>query len=98
MTAKATVACRRNLRMIATHHSEEIQPTTRTANVRCNIRSRRLAAGDLLSRPCDPRARSTLREVLAEAVGGGTADHGIALGRRSGVVRRRALFAVQRYS
>src|SRR5260370_22900342 len=71
---------------------------TRTANVRGYIPFRRLAAGDILSRPGDTRARSAVREILAETVGGGTADHGIALGRRSGLVRRRALSVVQRYS
>src|SRR4051794_34096196 len=68
--------------------------TTRRANVRGKI-PRRLAAGDLLPRSGDPCTRSALRKILAEAVGGGAADHRTALGRRPGVVRRRALFIVQ---
>ena len=72
--------------------------TTRTANVRRSIALSRLAPGDLLSRSGHPCPRSALREILAEAFGGGAADHRPALGRRAGVVRRRALSAVQRHS
>src|ERR1700722_10882163 len=62
------------------------QTATRTANVRDSAPCR-LAAGDLLSRSRDPCARSQVREILAETVRRGTADDGIALGRRPGVVR-----------
>src|SRR4030095_6151503 len=71
--------------------------TTRTANVRCIVLCGRVAASDPLSRSRDPRTRPALRKILAEAFSRRAADHGPALGGRSGVVRRWALSALQRH-
>ena len=58
--------------MIANQTRGNKNATTRKANVRY-IARRRLAPGDLLSRSRHSRARSPIREILAQTVGGGTA-------------------------
>src|ERR1700722_14957610 len=91
------------MRVIANGPGEE--QTTRTANVQGNVEGnsqgsdplRRLAAGQLLSRSGHSRARPAVRKILAETVGRGAARHRAALGRGTGVFRRRPVSVVQRY-